>query len=156
MTETRHPACGLSETEKSDYLASVAFNAWGERAANPTSLAHLEEMCATLGISGDAAHRAAVSALTPHSARAGRLAQLRQTALGVALLTDVIALVFDDESVAAPQAAAIARLARELHMTTAEIVLIGRYVEAVVQGHSDEKLARKLAEQLAALPSSIA
>ena len=156
MTQTPHPASTLSEQERSDYLVAVAFIALGDRAGDPTARSQLEAMGATLGISEDAARRAVDAAVSSDRAHASRvLANLRQSELRVALLTDVIVLAFADAQVATAEAASIAWLARQMNMTTADVVLIGRYVEGVVQGHSEEPLAKKLAEKLAALPGSV-
>jgi hypothetical protein len=155
MNETCHPICNFTEQERRDYLAAVAAIARMDCFVEPSALGHLEEMCATLGIAGMPAADT-WPADPADRLRASRvLEQIRRNPLRVALLSDVIALVFADARVDAAEAASIAWLAGELHVTTAEVVLIGRYVEGVVQGRADETLSRKLADMLAAAPKLV-
>ena len=156
MTDTRHPACDLPEQERIDYLLAVASIVWPARVADPAELSKLGELCATLGVTGERARGVLAAASAPDRERGGGLlARFRKDALRVALLTDVIALTFALARVATGEATAIAWLARELDLTTAQIVLIGRYVEGVVQGHSGETLTAKLAGKLATLPGPV-
>jgi len=151
-----HPAAGAPEQDRLDYLTAVASIAWADRVLDPSESAKLEELRAMLGVPAEATERFAAATGAPDPEQISRIvARFRKDVLRVALLTDVLLMTFADGHVAAGEAEQIARFAGVLGLDTAQAVLIGRYVECVVQGQAEDALSRDLAGKLAALPGPV-
>ena len=153
MDAPRHPACDIPEQDRIDYLMAVASIAWADGVTDRVELMKLSEMCAALGVTGEGAGRVAAAASVPDRAMVERiLRRFRKDPLRVALLSDVVLITFADGRVATGEAEHVGQVARELDLDIAQAILIGRYVEAAIQGRADDALSRELAQKLASLP----
>ena len=152
----RHPAIDLPEEDRIDYLTAVASIAWADRFTHEAEVLRLREMCAALALAGPAVERVVGAAYPPAPDSLARiLAACRKRGLQYALLTDATVIAFADGRVDSGEAGEIARFARELGLTTALAVLVGRYVEEVVHHSPTDALSKDLAGQLAALGAPV-
>ena len=156
MSETRHPAGDLSEQERMDYLAVVAYMAWADKITDRAELIRLSELCATLGIVGEGVRSVVAAASAPDRAQVRQaLRRFRGDSLRVALLTDLIAVTYADGRVPTGEVRTLTWISAQLNVSIEEILLIGRYVEGVVQAKPEATLTRILAAKIAALPGPV-
>jgi len=152
----RHPALDAPEQDRIDYLIAVGSIAFADGATDRAELMKLSEMCAALGLAGEGAQRVAAAASVPNRVEVERiLDRFRKSDLRVALLSDVLLISYADDRVSTGEATEIARFAKALDLTIAQAILIGRHVEASVQGHGAEALSHELAQKLAKLAASL-
>jgi len=156
MIELLHPAFEEPIEDRIDYLIAVASVAFADGATDRSELLKISELCAELGVTGDGAQRVTTAASVPDRAQVeGILARFRQSKLRVTLLIDAMVVVYADDRVDKGEAAEIARFAKALGFSTADAVLVGRYVEESVRGQGGEALSRDLAGKLSELAAEI-
>lgn len=151
MSEEGHPARRLPLDERVAYLSAVASIACADHAVSDVELAKVRELCGALELD-EASTDTVVAAARggDHGKHAELVSKYRHSDLRFPLITDITAMCFADGKVEKGEAELIARFAGDLGLNTSETVLIGRYVEDVLQGKEDESLAHDLARQLAA------
>jgi uncharacterized tellurite resistance protein B-like protein len=154
MDETTHPARSLPDKQRIDYLLVVAAIAYADRQIAEAERENLRDLSAALGLSNMDADRVVATMVAPHPSQLARVFDsFKRGDLRYTLLTDATVLAFADGQVESGEAETIARFAQALDIDTAQAVMIGRYVEEVVQGKRTESLSDELAQKLGQIPS---
>lgn len=153
MEDLQHPAFDAPIEDRIDYLIAVASIAFADGTTDRSELVKVSELCAELGVTGDGAQRVTSAASVPNREQVEQiLGRFRKSKLKVTLMIDVMVVAYADDRVDAGEAAEIARFAQALEFTTAQAVLIGRYVEESVKGQATDTLSLDLASKLSDLP----
>jgi len=157
MSDPQHPACEAPIEDRIDYLIAVASIAFADGATDREELVKITEMCAELAVTGDGAQRVASAASVPDRAQVeGILGRFRQSKLRATLLIDAMVVAYADGRVDIGEAAEVARFAGALGFTTAETVVVGRYVEESLRGQAgalSQDLASKLSDLAPQVPA---
>ncbi|MEM9488181.1 MAG: hypothetical protein AAGC55_03495 [Myxococcota bacterium] len=144
----RHPALGIDESERVDYLIAVASMAATDHVISAKELACLEAMCDGLKIATDGKARVLEAAHAPDQvALDSILDSLRTSDLRYALLVDAIAVAEADRDVGQHESDELFALAQKLDIPPAQAVLVRRYVDTWRQhgrGPTDARTAAKL------------
>lgn len=146
----------VPEADRADYLLVVASLVAADDTIDDAELAPLEALCRELQVSDEVRAKVLASARDPDAAAVDAALQrlARDGGLGVALLTDAIAIVFADGRVAPGESEALRRIGRALHVGVGQLAMIGRYVESVVLG-KPEGMSRELADGIAREPGAV-
>ncbi len=161
---SKHPACELPEPQRIDYVTAVGSILYADGKVSETELEKLRDLCTALELSPAGveqvvgAFREADAGLSPimaavqqpEPARVSRIvAGYRDKDLRFTLLTDAITMAYVDGSVDVGESEEIASWAQALEISTAQAVLIGRYVAEVVHSKAGTDLSKELAAGLA-------
>jgi uncharacterized tellurite resistance protein B-like protein len=163
-----HPARGLPEPQRIDYLTAVGSILFADGTVSESELEKLRHMCLALELSpagveevigafadagGAQLSPLAAAGQQPDPARVSRIvAGYRNKDLRFTLLTDAIVMAYADGRIDEGESEEIASWAEALQISTAQAVLIARYVAQVVsdEGEGDDKdLSKELAAGLA-------
>lgn len=148
---TDHPARELPVEERRRYLLALAAMIYADGVRNETEVEALRHIGEVLALPSPVVEAAIESMREPDRAEVDRiLGELKSDdALRWALLTDAILLIFSDRQVAVSECIEIAEYADRLGVSTAQAVLMGRYVEHVLLHEEGTELSKALAEGLA-------
>jgi uncharacterized tellurite resistance protein B-like protein len=148
---TEHPARELPEEERRRYLLALAAMIYADGVRNETEVVALRHIGEAIELPAPAVDAAIDAMREPDRAEVDRiLGELKSDdVLRWALLTDAILLIFSDRKVAVAEAVEIAEYADRLGISTAQAVLMARYVEHVLLHEEGTELSKALAESLA-------
>lgn len=148
---TDHPARELSEEGRRRYLLALAAMIYADGVRNETEVTALRQIGEAIELPPPVVEAAIESMREPDRAEVDLiLGELKaDDALRWALLTDAILLIFSDRQVAVAECIEIAEYADRLGVSTAQAVLMGRYVEHVLLHEEGTELSKALAEGLA-------
>lgn len=150
----KHPALSLDEKRRIDYLSAVASIVYADENVAESELGVIRDLCGVLELSEEGTAR--VIDATRHKPEWTQAVfdELRHAGLGVPLVTDAIIVAFADGRLTLGETKGLAAMAHLVGVTTAQIALIARFVDAEVGSElpsepGDGQLARELAEALA-------
>jgi uncharacterized tellurite resistance protein B-like protein len=145
-----HPARSLDAERRIQYMTIVAAIVYADRDIADAELRRLADLCAALDLDANSVDRVMAAAKSPaETTVAAALAAFHDSDLRYALLSDIVTLCYADGKVSSAECDEVAELARALHISTAQAVLIGRYVEEIAQGAEVDVLSDDLAKGLA-------
>jgi tellurite resistance protein len=124
-----HPLLDAPDEERKAYLIVIASMAFVDRKVDAPELARLNALCTHLRIADrDREEVLAAAHLPDQVGVAEKLARLRGSALGVAVLVDALDMACADGVVTPEESREVEELARALGVPTAQIGTIRRYV----------------------------
>jgi uncharacterized tellurite resistance protein B-like protein len=145
-----HAALGLPEEQRRRYLLAVAAIVYADGALDPVELDVLRLIAQVIGLPDETVDATIAQVKDPDRERIDAiLGELDNEELRHALLADAILVAFADGRVTATESRELAEYAERLGISTAQAVLVGRYVEEVVLGEREHTLSKALAVGLA-------
>jgi uncharacterized tellurite resistance protein B-like protein len=148
---TEHPARELPEQQRRKYLTALAAMIYADGVRNEKEVEALRSIGTAVELPSPVVEATNDSMRDPDRAVVDAiLGEIKSDdVLRWSLLTDAILLIFSDHQVAAAEAVEIAEYADRLGVSTAQAVLMGRYVEHVLLHEEGTELSKALAEGLA-------
>jgi uncharacterized tellurite resistance protein B-like protein len=152
MTEPHEPhaALALPEEQRRRYLLAVAAIVYADGKLAPIELDVLHLIAEVIGLPEDAVVSTLEQVKDPDRERIDAiLGELETEELRHAMLADAILVAFADGRVTDGEAREVAEYAERLGISTAQAVLVGRFVEEVILGEKGHTLSKALAVGLA-------
>jgi uncharacterized tellurite resistance protein B-like protein len=145
-----HPARALDEEHRRRYLQAIAAVVYADARAEQSELAALRVLGEEIGLPPAAVDETLAAVGEPDRQRIDEiLGEIGPQELRLALLGDAILVTYADRRVSADECKEIAEYADRLGISTAQAVLVGRYVEEVILAEEGHEMTKALAVGLA-------
>ncbi len=145
-----HPARVLDEEHRRRYLFAVAAVVYADGVLDPNEVEVLRVLAEAVGLPAAAVDETVAAVRVPDRGRIDDiLGELPNQDVRLAMLADAILVTYADGKVSADECKEISEYAERLGISTAQAVLVGRYVEEAILAEEGHGLSKALAEGLA-------
>ena len=145
-----HPARDLDEDHRRRYLCAVAAIVYADGKVDRAEVEVLRVLAEAIGLSDSAVDETAAAMREPDRQRVDEiLGEITGEEIRLSLLGDAILVSYADGRISASECKEIAEYAERLHISTAQAVLVGRYVEEVILAEEGHEMSKALAVGLA-------
>lgn len=145
-----HPARALDDEHRRRYLFAVAAVVYADGHVDREEIAALRVLAEAIDLPESVVDETVAAMREPVRQQADEiLGEMASPALKLALLGDAILVTYADHRVSADECKEIAEYAERLGISTAQAVLVGRYVEEVILAEEGHELSKALAVGLA-------